>query len=475
LIPRAGGHMDRKRGAVYARISSDREGTGQKVDDQIRDCLALAERLDLDVAKERIFRDDSISAHGGKRRPGYAALLDAIRSGQVDAVLAVDADRLHRRLRELLDYLDACAIRDIPTYTVRAGKVDLATRQGRTMAKISATMAEEEVDHMIERMREARLHKVERGEWTGNKRPYAYEADGITVRAEEADALRWSCGQLLAGNSLSAVAKELNRRQQFSSTGRPWDARTLRRVLLRPRNAGLSVHHGQVVGPAQWPAVIPEPLWRGLVALLTAPERRNTTGRPPVYLGTNLYLCGRCGALMTTKTRARPKMTVYICSAQAHLQRPARDVDQFVSDVVVGILVKHGAELLAPDLGPQVAELHALDAALAARLAEQGRLHGQGLIDTPTLIAGTATIRAEREKITEELAAAATGSVLGGVADAPDPERAWQGLDRSRQREIIRVLMTVTILPGKRGRPHGWKPGQGSYFDPDTIRIEPKR
>jgi site-specific DNA recombinase len=463
-----------KRGAIYARISSDREGTGQKVDDQIRDCLTLAERLDLDVTKDRIFRDDNVSAHRGKkRRAGYQSLLQAIRSGQVDAVLAVDTDRLHRGLRELLDYLDACAPRDVPTYTVRGGKIDLSTRSGRTMAKIAATMAEEEVDHMIERMRAARLHKVERGEWTGNKRPYAYEADGVTVRDDEADALRWACGQVLAGNSLSAVSKALNARQQFSSTGVPWDARTLRRVLLRPRNAGLSVHHGQVVGPAVWPAVVPEPLWLGVKALLEAPERRSTTGRPPSWLGTNLYVCV-CGAPMITKSRARPKMTVYICSARPHLQRPAKDVDNFVTEVVVGIMVKNGAKLLAPDLGPMVAELHAQDAALAARLAELGRLRALDQIDSPTLVAGTATIRAERERITEQLAAAATGSVLAGVADAPDPEAAWRGLDRSRQREIIRVLMTVTILPAKRGRPTGWRPGD-SYFDPDTVRIEPKR
>src|SRR5215211_4097636 len=204
----SGGGM--KRGAIYARISSDREGTGQKVDDQIRDCLALAERLDLDVTKERIYRDDSISAYQGKRRrDGYLALLAAIRGGQVDAVLATDADRIHRGVRELLDYLDACAPRDIPTYTVRAGNMDLSTSTGRMTAKLAAVIAEGEVEKAIERMRAARLHKVERGEWTGNKRPYAYEADGVTVRDDEADALRWATGQILAGNSLSAVAKEL--------------------------------------------------------------------------------------------------------------------------------------------------------------------------------------------------------------------------------------------------------------------------
>jgi site-specific DNA recombinase len=463
------------RAAIYARISSDRDGTGQKVDDQIRDCLALAERLGLDVPEELIYRDDSISAYQGrKRRDGYLALLQAVRSGQVSAVLATDADRIHRGVRELLDYLDACQVHGVPTHTVRAGQLDLTTSTGRTMAQLAAVIAEGEVSKAIERMRASRLHKVERGEWTGNKRPYGYEADGVTVRDDEADALRWACGQVLAGNSLSATAKELNRRQQFSSTGRPWDARTLRRVLLRPRNAGLSVHRGQVVGPAQWSAIVPEPLWLGVKALLEAPERRNSTGRPPTWLGTNLYVCGVCGALVTTKSRAKPKMTVYACSVRAHLQRPAREVDQFVSAVVVGILTDRREQLLAPDLGPMVAELHAQDAAYRARLEQLGRDYALGVVDHATMAAGTDTIRSAREEITARLAAAATGSVLAGVADAADPEQVWRGLDRSRQREIIRVLMTVTIEPAKRGRPAGWRPGD-SYFDPATVRIEPKR
>jgi DNA invertase Pin-like site-specific DNA recombinase len=468
--------MDRKRGAIYARISSDREGTGQKVDDQIADCLALAERLNLDVTPERIFRDDSITAFKGKRRrDGYLALLAAVRGGQVDAVLAVDADRIHRSSRELLDYIDACQVHDVPTYTVRGGHVDLSTPSGRMTAKIAADIAEHEVEKMIQRMREARVHKVERGEWTGNKRPFGYEADGVTVRDDEADALRWACSQVLAGNSLSAVAKELNRREVLTSTETEWDARTLRRVLLRPRNAGLSVHHGQVVGPAQWDAILPEALWLGVKALLEAPERQNNLGRPPTWLGTNLYVCGVCGALMITKARARPKMTLYVCSATAHLQRSAKEVDAYVEAVVVELLTRKRTQLLAPDLGPRVAELHGQDAAYRAREEQLGRAFATGDIDYPTMLAGQATIRSAREAITEQLAAAASGSVLADVADAPDPAKVWAGLDRSRKRRIIDVLMAVTILPAKRGRPVGWRPGDGSYFDPDTVRIEPKR
>ena len=64
--------------------------------------------------------------------------------------------------------------------------------------------------------------------------------------------------------------------------------------------------------------------------------------------------------------------------------------------------------------------------------------------------------------------------MLAGVADAPDPAEVWDGLDLARRRAIVDTLATVTILPARRGRRPGWQPGQ-SYFDPTTVRVEPKR
>ena len=119
------------------------------------------------------------------------------------------------------------------------------------------------------------------------------------------------------------------------------------------------------------------------------------------------------------------------------------------------------------------AALHTRDQALRERLDELGRLYGDGVIDAPQLTAATAQIRAQREQITAELAAASRGSVLAGVADAPDPAAVWEGLDLSRRRAIIDILAQVTILPARKGRRPGWQAGQ-SYFDPQTVRIEPK-
>jgi site-specific DNA recombinase len=462
--------MEQGTAVIYCRISQDRAGAGVKVEDQERDCRALAERLGLEVVE--VYTDNDLTAHRGKKaRPGYQALLAALRAGQVGAVVCTHADRLHRSVKELEGYIDASG--DVPTYQVMAGRLDLATASGKRNARLAAVIAEGEVDQMIERMRAARIHKTQRGEWTGNRRPFGYEPDGVTVRQVEAEAARWAAGQILSGMSLSATAKALNEREVYSSTGRPWDARTLRRMLLRPRNAGLSVHKGQVVGRAVWPAIVSEPIWRGVVAVLSDPSRQTAPGGPPRWLGTNLYRC-HCGALVVSKTRVRPRMTVYACSVSAHLSRNAQEVDAYVRDVVVGILTERGRDLLVPEgAHERMAELNARDAELAGKLAALGRSFKADLIDLPTVESATADIRTEREQITAELTAMAAGSILSGVADAADVGKAFDACDLSRKRAIVDLLMVVTLKRSRRGRRPGWRPGD-SYFDPDSVTFTPR-
>jgi site-specific DNA recombinase len=156
--------------------------------------------------------------------------------------------------------------------------------------------------------------------------------------------------------------------------------------------------------------------------------------------------------------------------------RDAAACDQLVEAVILERLGRPDVrELLTPAEGKaDTVALHLRDSALAERLVELGRLYGDGTIDAPQLQAATASIRSQRERITAELAAASRGSVLAGVADAPDPARVWQGLDLSRRRAIIDTLATVAILPARRGRRPGWRPGE-PYFDPASVRIQPKR
>jgi site-specific DNA recombinase len=466
-----------RRAAIYTRISHDREGAGLGVERQEADCRALAEQLGWTIVA--VHSDNDVSAYSGKPRPGYLALLADLRAGVADAVVCWHTDRLHRSPSELEDYIAVCERGGVPTQTVKAGPLDLASPSGRMVARQLGAVARYEVEHQIERQQRARLQAATAGRWGGGRRPYGYGADGVTVIKAEAETLQWAAAQVLAGVSLNAVVAELNARGARTSTGRQWKPTELGRALCRPRNAGLMVHRGQVVGLADWPPILDDGIWRGVCAVLGDPTRRTNTSTARRWLLSGLAVCGVCGepvrSFSAGTSRGRATKPVYTCRSGKHVVRDAAECDRFAEQVIMERLSRPDArDLLAPDQRTNTAALHSRDTALRERLDELGQLYGDGAIDALQLQAATASIRTQREQITAELAAASRGSVLAGVADAPDPAKIWKGLDLSRRCAIIDTLATVTILPARRGRRPGWRPGE-SYFDPRTVEIAWKR
>ncbi len=91
--------------AIYARISSDTEGTGKGVERQIEDCRRLATEFGWPVHDEYV--DNDISAYSGKRRPAYERMLDDIRDGTVDAVIVYNLDRLIRQMIQFEEFNDS--------------------------------------------------------------------------------------------------------------------------------------------------------------------------------------------------------------------------------------------------------------------------------------------------------------------------------------------------------------------------------
>jgi site-specific DNA recombinase len=285
--------------AIYCRISQDREGAGLGVERQESDCRELAESLGVRVVAVHV--DNDLSAYSGKPRPGYRALLDSISSGDVGTVLCWHTDRLHRSPAELEEWITVCEPHGVAVHTVKAGLLDLATPAGRMVARQLGSVARYESEHKGERVSAARKQRVLAGKFAGGPRPFGFEADGNTIRPREPAEIVKATDALLAGAGLRGVVLDLNRRKVPTALGaKMWQARTLKDVLLRPRNAGLNVYQGQIVGPAAWDPIVPEPRWRALVALLTDKGRRTAPADLGVkgkvrWLGSGLYVCGVCG------------------------------------------------------------------------------------------------------------------------------------------------------------------------------------
>ena len=93
------------------------------------------------------------------------------------------------------------------------------------------------------------------------------------------------------------------------------------------------------------------------------------------------------------------------------------------------------------------------------------------MIQSPGFQSGSAIrtanlrLQAELEAAHAEISRLSAGSVLAGIADAPDVVTAFRDAHEEQKRAIIDLLLTVTLLRSHSG---------GIYFDPTTVRIEQK-
>lgn len=445
--------------AIYVRISADPEGRQLGVQRQEEDCRALAGRLGLTVVQ--VFSDNDVSAsrRSRKPRPGYAAMMEAARAGQVSAILAYSSSRLTRRPRELEDLIELAERRGLAVHTV-TGSVDLSTSAGRTVAGILAAIDAGEADTISERARRERQQRREQGRWHGGFRPFGFDRDGITPRPTEQALIVAGAQDVLAGRTLAGIARDWAKSCPPPTWRAPfvvrWSTSTVRDVLVNPRVAGMLPNGTRA---RDWEPLVDEATWRGVVAILDDPKRRRA--QVNMRLLTGIAFCGLCGATVHGGVNAQGGAT-YRCSALRHLDRKAVDIDTYVRDVLLGFLATNRITA-AP--GPNTSALAGRAAGIRARLVELEESAGDPDGPSPKMLAAAERkLTAELEQVESELASAAGTSALAGLpTDLEELRALWKGADVERRRAILRAApLRITLL----------SPGRGAHiFRPETVQI----
>lgn len=101
---------------IYARKSTDdSDKQTRSLGDQMSECLEYVEKNNLLLGKpERI--QESLSAKQSDKRIGFRTMIDAIKKGQYDGIVAWHPDRLARNMKEageIIDLLDRGTIKDL--------------------------------------------------------------------------------------------------------------------------------------------------------------------------------------------------------------------------------------------------------------------------------------------------------------------------------------------------------------------------
>jgi DNA invertase Pin-like site-specific DNA recombinase len=453
------------RAAIYLRISQDREGSMLGIDRQREDCTALCGRLQWDVVE--VLVDDDVSAFRRKPRPGYRALLDALRDGKVDAVAAWHPDRLHRSPVELEEFIDVVDGVSAQVATVQAGELDLTSPTGRMTARIVGAVARHESEHKAERIRRQREQAARAGDYHGGRRPFGYQRGGVLVDDTEAALVREAAARVLAGESLRRIADDWNDRGLTSSSGARWQITTLRSMLAGPRLAGLRVHRGEVVGDAVWPAILDRETFEKLALILGDPRRRQGA-RPPVHLLTGLLRCGFCGEVMHAGRRPDGARR-WVCN-----KKPGRDacgriaivgepLEQLVTEAVL-LRIASPAVTKAMRRRPNT-EVHDYGVEIARcerELDDLAFMLGAGEIDRRQWLKASAGIKERLRTAQTALARAEGTEALAPLRDV-DARSAWDALDIARRRSIIAALVDHIRIGPANGR---------TAFAEDRVHIE---
>jgi DNA invertase Pin-like site-specific DNA recombinase len=479
------------RAVIYARISEDTAGEARGVARQLDDCRALAASRGWEVAGE--FTDNDVSAFTGAKRPGYAALMAAVEAREVDRIVVYMTSRLWRSRKERAAAIEVLADARVGVAAVSGPELDLSNASGRMLAGILGEFDTAESAIKSERVARAAEQRAVEGRPSGDlgygwQRVVELDERGKPLPATyvldpgEAPVVREVVERLTAGETLDGLCRDLNargipspgsgHRRRYRSPENPdgalWVPSGLRKTALRPSNAALRVHRGQVVGPAAWPAIITEAQHRRVVEVLTDPRRRSNGGTAVRrhLLSFGIGVCGVCGA----RLRVSPKggHALYVCDAPSGcVGRRQERVDEFVEAVVVERLTRPDAvDLLAPRTAPGVdpASIERL-AKLRARLDDAAASYADGKIDGGQMEVITARLRpqiddAERE--TRPAPVAPVPTAAARLAGKRDARAVWDRLDVVTKRAVLEALgVTVTIN----------KTRQGPGFDPESVSI----
>ncbi len=445
--------------AVYARISSDQEGTALGVKRQLHDCQRLCVDLGWTVAEEYV--DNDISAYSGRKpRPAYQRMLQDLADGTRDAVVAYHVDRLTRRPIELEQFVETVTTAGLRHVRfVAGGDLDLGTGDGLMVIRMLAAVAANESATKGRRVRRKMDELAQAGRPHGGTRPFGFEDDKMSLRESEAAVVRTLAERHLAGESLASLVEWLQAEGIPTVNGAEWRTTTLRRMLAAPRTAGLREHRGQIVGPAAWPAIITE---QQRARILAAYASRTATGRrtPRRYLLSGLLRCGRCGHKLYSNRRQTSRR--YVCSSSidhdgcGHLTVVAPPLEDLLTDAVL-------YRLDTPELTAALSGTHHVDDRTRDLADELGEDRAQ-LDEVARMLANKQITMAEwitirdgieaRMHITQRQLARTTrnDSLVGLVGNGQRLRTQWAELSLSRQASIVSaVLDHAVVLPGSPG------------------------
>src|SRR5262245_12291119 len=278
----------RVRCAIYTRKSSD-EGLEQafnSLDAQREACTAfiLSQKHEGWTLLPAQYDDGGYSG-GTMERPALMRLLADIEAGQVDVVVVYKVDRLTRALSDFAKLVEVFDRRTVSFVSITQ-QFNTTSSMGRLTLNVLLSFAQFEREVIGERVRDKIAASKKKGMWMGGMPPLGYDVKDrkLVVNRNEARTVIDIYRGYLALKSVRDLHDELaaagiRSKRRVRSDGSTYGEQKIARgalyLMLQNRiYRGEITHKGQSY-PGAHPAIIDQPLWEEVQAVLA----QNRVGR----------------------------------------------------------------------------------------------------------------------------------------------------------------------------------------------------
>lgn len=247
--------MNKKNAAIYCRVSTE---------DQAREGYSLPEQQEKlkDLCKYReyniyaIYEDAGISAKDMEHRPEFQRMLDSVRDGKVNVIVAYKLDRLTRSVRDLevliseLEKYDCsleCAMDDINT----------STANGRFFVRMLTVLSQLEIERVSERTKFGMVGAIKDGHIPVRKTLGFMRKDKkLIINPAESEIVERIFNLYYKGKSYQTIANIFNEEKVLN---KKWYDTTVLKILSNPLYKGDFVSGTRTGNPILYENVV-EPI-----------------------------------------------------------------------------------------------------------------------------------------------------------------------------------------------------------------------
>ncbi|MFB9476945.1 recombinase family protein [Nonomuraea salmonea] len=310
-------------------------------------------------------------------------------------------------------------------------------------------------------------------------RCFGYTDEGRPL-PDEARLIRHMAQQAIEGLLEREIAAELNAAGHVTSAGGAWTGKTVSRLLVNPRLAGMRTYKGEVVQKRAYPQVLAEDpddydsaeaTHKRLVETLNGPDRASTPPTRQYLLTGGLAKCGLCGSNLMAQ-RSNSKRRGMVCRVSApyfgcgKIRIAAEPLEE---DVARHVLARFGSrrvrERLAEHIGEQAAQRlrEELDE-VEEKLRKLGEDYVQVPLERETFLAAQKVLARERDNLQARLAKSREVESLPEEITDESLATWWKTADLERRRALVQVVLDH-VKVGSATRPGytGFDAGRVAY------------